>query len=181
MGDSATGGYIPPSGGSAYDQDLEDIFQAFIVGVTSLPGAMVRPRFQTEPPPMPAVGVDWCAFAVKSIIPDDGPYFDQKDETMDSIRHEELTLFLSFYGNHGQSIANVLKDGLGIPQNIAQLKAQQIKFISVGELITAPDFLNNQYVHRYDLTAVFKRKTSRMYAVKSFVDAGTINLTRSNP
>ncbi len=46
MGDSATGGYINPSGGSAYDQELEDIFQTFIVGITSLPGAMVRPRFQ---------------------------------------------------------------------------------------------------------------------------------------
>lgn len=178
MGDSATGGYIPPNGGSAYDQELEDIFQAFIVGITSLPGLMVRPRFQKDPPPMPAIGIDWCAFAVKSIIPDDGPYFDQQDDTMDSIRHEELTLFLSFYGDHGQSIANVLRDGLVIPQNIAQLKAQQIKFISTGEIITAPDFLNNQYVHRYDLTAVFKRKTSRTFAVKSFVDAGTIKLNQ---
>ncbi len=181
MGDSATGGYITPSGGSAYDQNLEDIFQAFIVGITALPGDMVRPRFQTEPPAFPAVGEDWCAFAVKSIIPDDGPYFDQKDESMDSIRHEELTLFLSFYGDHGQSIANVLKDGLAIPQNIAQLKAQKIKFIKVGEIITAPDFLNNQYVHRYDLTAVFKRKTLRTFAVKSFVDAGHIEFPRSNP
>lgn len=174
MGDSASGGYITPSGGYAYDQELEDIFQAFIVGITSLPGDVVRPRFQKDPPPFPAIGEDWCAFAVKNIKPDDGPYFDQKDETMDSIRHEELTLFLSFYGDHGQSIANVLKDGLGIPQNIAQLKAQEIKFISTSEIITAPDFLNNQYVHRYDLTAVFKRKTSRTFAVKSFVDTGTI-------
>jgi len=178
MGDSATGGYIPPSSGSAYDQELEDIFQAFIVGITSLPGDMVRPRFQRDPPPFPEIGEDWCAFAVKNIKPDDGPYFDQKDETMDSIRHEELTLFLSFYGDHGQSIANVLKDGLGIPQNIAQLKAQKIKFISTGEIITAPDFLNNQYVHRYDLAAVFKRKTSRTFAVKSFVDAGTIKFNQ---
>lgn len=178
MGDSASGGYITPYGGAAYDQELEDIFQDFIIGITTLPGAMIRPRFQTEPPPMPAVGEDWCAFAVKSIIPDDGPYFDQKDETMDSIRHEELTLFLSFYGDHGQSFANVLRDGLAIPQNISQLKAQKIKFISIGEIITAPDFLNNQYVHRYDLTAVFKRKTSRTFAVNSFVDAGTIKLNQ---
>ena len=178
MGNSTADGYITPSGGSAYDQGLEDIFQSFIVGITSLPGAMVRPRFQTEPPPMPAVGEDWCAFAVKSIIPDDGPYFNQKDEVLDSIRHEELTLFLSFYGNHGQLIANIFRDGLGIPQNIAQLNEYQIKFISVGELITAPDFLNNQYVHRYDLTAVFKRKMSRTFAVKSLVDAGTIKLNQ---
>ncbi|MBR7738275.1 phage neck terminator protein [Acinetobacter nosocomialis] len=168
MSDSASGGYIPPSGGSAYDQDVEDIFQAFIVGITSLPGAMVRPRFQRVPPPFPEIGEDWCAFAVQSIISDDGPYFDQKDETMDSIRHEELTLFLSFYGDHGQSIANVLKDGLGIPQNIEQLKAQKIKFVGCSEIITAPDFLNKQYVHRYDLVASFRRKTKRTYAVKTF-------------
>lgn len=168
MGDSATGGYITPSGGSAYDQELEDIFQAFIVGVTALPGVMVRPRFQKDPPPFPAIGENWCAFAVKSIIPDDGPYFDQKDETMDSIRHEELTLFLSFYGEHGQSIANVLKDGLGIPQNIAQLREYKIKYVGCDEIITAPDFLNQQYVHRYDLVATFRRKTKRTYAVKTF-------------
>jgi hypothetical protein len=30
----------------AYDQELEDIFQAFIVGITSLQGQFVRPRWQ---------------------------------------------------------------------------------------------------------------------------------------
>ena len=95
MGNSATGGYIPPSGGAAYDQELEDIFQAFIVGVTSLQGQYVRPRWQEDPPPMPAVGVDWCGFAVKALTSDDGPMFEQHDEDMDSIRHETLKLFLS--------------------------------------------------------------------------------------
>jgi hypothetical protein len=47
---------------------------------------------------MPAVGVDWCGFAV-SRSPDDGPMFEQHDEDMDSIRHETLKLFLSFMAN----------------------------------------------------------------------------------
>ena len=87
---------------------------------------------------------------------------------MDSVRHEGIELTLSFYGNHGQSIANIFKDGLTIPQNIAQLRQQKIKYIGCSEIVTAPDFLNQQYVHRYDLVASFRRKTMRKYAIKTF-------------
>ena len=170
MGDSATGGYIPPSGLATYDQALEDIFQALIVGITSLQGQFVRPRWQEEPPPMPKIGVDWCAFAIKSTTADAGPYFEQHDENMDSIRHEDLELFLSFYGHHGQSIANIFKDGLGIPQNIDQIRQHKIKFVGCSDIRAAPDFLNNQYVHRFDVVATFRRKTKRTYAVKTFLD-----------
>ncbi len=99
---------------------------------------------------------------------DDGPYFSQHDESMDSVRHESLELFLSFYGLHGQSFAGAFKDGLCIPQNVDQLSQFKIKFVGCGEIITAPDFLNQQYVHRYDLVATFRRKTKRTYAIKIF-------------
>ena len=168
MTDSTVDGYIPPVGVVEYDQELEDVFQGLIVGVTSLQGDLVRPRWQQDPPPMPAVGVDWCGFAVKALTSDDGPMFEQHDEDMDSIRHETLKLFLSFYGQRGQAFANIFKDGLGIPQNIAQLRQQKIKYIGCSEIVTAPDFLNQQYVHRYDLVASFRRKTKRTYAIKTF-------------
>lgn len=170
MGDSATGGYIPPSGSVAYDQDLEDIFHELIAGITSLAGSLIRPRWQEEPPPMPAIGTNWCAFAVKSTTADAGPYFEQHTDDMDSIRHEELELMLSFYGNNGQSIANIFKDGLGIPQNIDQIRQHKIKFVECSDIRPAPDFLNNQYVHRFDVVATFRRKTKRTYAVKTFLD-----------
>ena len=128
----------------------------------------MRPRWQQDPPPMPAIGENWCAFGVKTIRADDGPYFHQNAEDMDSVRHEGIELTLSFYGNHGQSIANIFKDGLTIPQNIAQLRQQKIKYIGCSEIVTAPDFLNQQYVHRYDLVASFRRKTKRTYAIKKF-------------
>ena len=167
MGDSATGGFIPPSGSVAHDDDLEDIFHFLITGITSLDENLVRPRWQQEPPPMPAIGVNWCAFAVKSTKASN-PYFEQSDESMDSISHERLELMLSFYGSNGQSIANIFKDGLAIPQNIDQVKDQQIKYVGCGEVIAAPDFLNQQFVRRFDLVATFTRKTKRTYAVKTF-------------
>lgn len=168
MTDSTVDGYIPPVGVVECDQELEDVFQGLIVGVTSLQGDLVRPRWQQDPPPMPAIGENWCAFGVKSSRADDGPYFHQNAEDMDSVRHEGIELMLSFYGNQGQSIANIFKDGLTIPQNIAQLRQQKIKYIGCSEIVTAPDFLNQQYVHRYDLVASFRRKTKRMYAIKKF-------------
>ena len=169
MNTSATGGYILPDGGAVpNDQELEDIFQALIKGVTGLSGQMVRPRFQVKPPPVPAVGVDWVAFGIKSQRLDDGPYFDQHDENASSIRHETIELILSFYGNNGQRFAKLFTDGTAIPQNIDQLKPHKIKFIGVSDVLTAPDLINEQYVHRYDLVASFRRKTKRTYAIKTF-------------
>jgi len=170
MADSTKDGYVPASGVVPSDQSLEDIFQGLIADITSLPGQMVRPRWQDEPPPVPGIKENWCAFGIKATRSDDGPYFKQNNENMDNIRHESIELLLSFYGPQGQHFANLFKDGLAIPQNIAQIRAHKIKFTGCGEVITAPDFLNNQYVHRYDLSATFNRKVERSYAVKTFLD-----------
>ncbi|WP_338558114.1 phage neck terminator protein [Acinetobacter sp. KS-LM10] len=177
MNTSATGGYLLPDGGTVpNDQDLEDIFQGFIRGVTGIAGSMVRPRFQTVPLPMPAVGEDWVAFGIKSQRQDNSPYFDQHDENATSIRHEDIEVALSFYGNNGQKIAKQFIDGTAIPQNIDQLKLHKIKFIGVTDVITAPDLLNEQYVHRFDVTATFRRKTERTYAVQSFQGLSQIKI-----
>ncbi|WP_179995591.1 hypothetical protein [Acinetobacter sp. YH16053] len=178
MADSTSDGYIPASGVVQNDQGLEDIFQGLIVGITSLQGKMVRPRWQNEPPPLPKISENWCAFGVKNTRSDDGPYFQQNKEDMDNIRHESIEVLLSFYGPQGQHYANLLKDGLGIPQNIAQIRAHKIKFTGCGEILTAPDFLNNQYVHRYDMTATFNRQVKRSYAIETF-ESFQINLKRN--
>jgi hypothetical protein len=143
MIDSTVDGYIPPVGVVEYDQELEDVFQGLIVGVTSLQGDLVRPRWQQDPPPMPAIGENWCAFGVKTIRSDDGPYFHQNAEDMDSVRHESIELTLSFYGNHGQSIANIFKDGLTIPQNIAQLRQKKSNISGAVKSSLRPIFLIN--------------------------------------
>lgn len=104
------------------------------------------------------------------------PYFDQHDEDATSIRHEDVEVALSFYGNNGQKFAKLFIDGTAIPQNIDQLKLNKIKFIGVTDVITAPDLLNEQYVHRFDVTATFRRKTERTYAVQSFQGLSQIKI-----
>lgn len=180
MNTSATGGYILPDGGAVpNDQDLEDIFQDFIKGVTGLAGKMVRPRFQENPPPVPAVGVDWVAFGIRTQRPDDGPYFEQHDENATSIRHEIIDIALSFYGNRSQHFAKLFVDSTAIPQNINQLKPHKIRFVGVGEVLTAPDLINEQYVHRFDVNAIFRRKTERTYAIQSFLGLPEIKNNRN--
>lgn len=180
MNTSATGGYLLPDGGTvSNDQDLEDIFQVFIKGVTGIAGAMVRPRFQTIPLPSPEVGVDWVAFGIKSQRQDDSPYFDQHENDATTIRHEKIEVALSFYGTQGQHFAKLFVDGTAIPQNIDQLKPHKIKFIGVSEVLTAPDLLNEQYVHRFDTTATFTRKTERIYAIQSFLGLPEIKTNRN--
>lgn len=170
MNTSATGGYLLPDGEAVpNDQSLEDIFQGLIVGVTGLSGKWVRPRFQTEPPPIPSIKQDWVAFVVQNQTPDDGPYFEQS-ENQTSIRHERLEVFLSFYGPNGQMYSKRFIDGLAIPQNIDQILEHKIKFIEVGRVLTAPDKINEQYVHRFDVTAVFARKTKQVHQIKTFQD-----------
>ena len=168
MNTSATGGYLLPDGEAVpNDQVLEDILQGFIKGVTGLSGAMVRPRFQVEPLPVPTIGVDWVAFGIQYQTPDDGPYFKQNDEDANSIRHESFEVMLSFYGSLGQTYAKRFVDGSAITQNIDQLKQYEIKFVEAGRIITAPDFINEQYVHRFDVTATFRRKTNQSYKIQS--------------
>ena len=170
MNTSETGGYLLLDGEAVpNDQLLEDILQGLIVGVTGLSGEWVRPRFQTEPLPIPKINQNWVAFAIQKQIPDDGPYFEQS-ENQTSIRHERLEVFLSFYGPNGQMYANRLVKGLAIPQNIDQIKQHQIKFIEVGNILKAPDKINEQYVYRHDVTAVFMRKTKQAHLIKAFQD-----------
>lgn len=178
MNTSATGGYLLPEGEVVpNDQELEDILQGFIKGVTALSGQMIRPRFQTIPIAVPAVGVDWVAFGIKSVVQDDSPYIKQDAENSKSIRHEDIELFLSFYGDHGQHFAKTFIDGAAIPQNIAQLQQYKIKFIDIGGVITAPDLINSQYVHRFDVIAKFRRKTERLYQIKTF-ESFQININK---
>lgn len=178
MTDSTIGGYIVPTGGVAYDQELRDIFQAFIRAVVAMDGTLVRPRWQQVPLPTPDINTDWCAFGVKVTEPNDSPYFEQQDDSAVSIRHESIQVLISFYGPSSESNINLLKDGLAIPQNIAQLSQFQIKFVSVDQIIAAPDFLNQQWVQRHDMTATFRRKTQRTVPIRTFENF-QINLKNS--
>lgn len=178
--DSSTGGYLSPAVATPplEDDALTAIFQQMIVGITALPGNMVRPRWQPNPPKQPEPAINWCALGVAVQTPDDGPAIVHNGTGNGSdtyIRHQEIAVLASFYGPNGKQNAQLLVDGLGIPQNLEQLKAQDMSSVDEGEIRTAPDLVNEQWVRRYDVNLTFRRKITRSYSVLNILTAqGTV-------
>lgn len=171
---SATGGYLAPTGTVATDGAFEDQIQAAIVGITALPGDMVRPSWQPNPPQKPDLNVDWCAYRVESTEPNwTGAiiHHPEGQGTDELRRHETVNLLVSFYGPHSEGYAGRLRDGMLIPQNMEAFKAQGLAFLEAGRLMNAPEYVNNQWVTRRDLTVKLRRVVIRTYDVLNVLSA----------
>lgn len=184
---SATGGTLSPVPPMPLDDlDLDEVFQALIASITGLDGSLVRPRWQVSLPKQPASNVNWCALGVTNAVPDAGAYidFDQIALTGIYYRHEEIDVLTTFYGPQAKQYTALLRDGLAMPQNCEVLLPYMIRFVETGAIRTAPEFVNQQWIHRMDMSMRFRRKVSRTYAVTSLliadvhlIDDTTINDT----
>ena len=190
--DSSTGGYLqsgalsPPLG----DASLDAIFQAAVTGITGLPGNLIRPMWQPNPPKMPEPSVTWAAMGVTAITPDAGPYIEHQSSgggADNYQRHEDIELFCTFYGPQGQSYAAALRDGFAIPQNGEMLGAQGISWVECGPVRSIPELFNQQWIRRYDLTIRFRRQVKRTYQVLTILSSSdvltsdTIGAIKHNP
>lgn len=172
---SATGGYLAPSSSPpAEGDDLDDIFQALVVGITGIAGQLVRPRWAENPLPRPERTANWCAIGVTGVEADTFPAVihrgagDGADELQ---RHETIDLLASFYGPQAQANAALFKDGLAIAQNREELFKVQMNVLDTGKIISAPDLLNNTWIRRFDVPVRFRRCVTRTYPVLNILSA----------
>jgi hypothetical protein len=173
---SATGGTLLPASSPAplEDVDLDAAFQSAVAAITGIDGTLVRPRWQPNPPKQPEPNVDWCALSVMDSKPDAGPAIIHDGSGLGSdinIRHEELVVLVSFYGPRSQWFAGVLRDGIGIPQNMESLKQIDIAFVECGPTRTAPELVNQQWIRRRDMSMRFRRKVTRLYSIRNIASA----------
>lgn len=173
MGDSSTPGYLQPTGTPpAEDAALDAIFQQMIVGLTGLPGNMVRPRWQPTVPKQPEPSINWCAVGVMDIEPDANPYEQQNaDGSYTFIRHEVLPVLCSFYGPAAMSYAAQARDGIYVSQNNAMLDQHEMGLVEASRITPAPDLINQQWVRRYDLTIRIRRRVVREYPILTILSA----------
>lgn len=175
---SATGGYLAPTAPVPPDDDaLDDLLQEMVAGVTGLPGDLVRPRWQATVPKQPEPTVNWCALGITVQTNDAGPAIQHDPEGDGSdtyIRHQDIELLCSFYGPAAKGYAQRLADGLAIPQNIEQIKLQDMAFVDASEIRPAPALVNQQWVKRYDLTLRLRRKITRTYPVLNIISADAV-------
>jgi len=185
VNDSSTGGYILPTGTAPpYDAALDAIFQAMVVGITGLPGNMVRPRWQVTVPKQPPPATDWCAVGVTVIEPDAGPaiiHDGSGDGHDQSQRHETINVLLSFYGPNAATNMAFARDGIAIPQNAGAVAAAGVSFVGTGQSVIAPDLINQQWVRRWDLPMTFRRNAERTYPILNLESATISIVTDSGP
>lgn len=163
MSTSATGGYLQLSPVADLEA-VEDVLQGLIVGVTGLPGQLVRPRWQSEPPTVPERDVSWCAFGVGELLPQNFPEIrhDGAGEGRDQIvSHEDVPVLVSCYGPRAETLARMLRDGLHIPQNRAALRGHGLAFGHAGGVRYVPELVRGRWLPRADLFLTFRRVTRR--------------------
>ncbi|WP_186072126.1 phage neck terminator protein [Burkholderia gladioli] len=185
MNDSSTGGYLAPTVEAPPDEDdaLDNLLHDLIAGVTALDGSLVRPRWQPTVPKQPAPNVNWCAFGVSDQEPDANPVIqhDGTGEGSDTyIRHEGIEVACTFYGPNAKGYAQRLADSLAIPQNREALGLNDMAFVGVSRIRAAPDFVNQQWIRRYDITFTLRRKIIRTYPVLNLLSVHATTTTDSS-
>jgi hypothetical protein len=168
---------VPPA--PVEDDDLDSVLQVMVVGITGLDANLVRPRWQTVVPKQPEPGVDWCSIGVISSMPDENAYVQHLSGISISQpagdvlqRHEELEVLVSFYGPRSKWNLGLLRDGLWIEQNLYAAKVSGLYFTGKMEPgRAAPEFINQQWIRRWDSALTFRRMAARGYLVNSIVSA----------
>ena len=169
--DSSTGGYIQPSstGGDLNDQALAQFLQQIVVGITGLPGSMVRPRWQAEPPNIPDFGTNWAAIGpgarkrepFAAVI-----HSPTGDGSSKVIRNRQIDVLCSFYGPAAEANSELLANGLEVPQNREAMQLAGFNLVSAADgPIIAPALLKQRWQYRADVTFTLRQQQQYTYSV----------------
>ena len=175
---SASGGYLTPTSNPIDDDALVNFIQAWVVGITGLSGANVRPRWQPEPANIPDVNVTWAAIGISSREADPFIYENHLPSANGSLgetevrRHESLTFLASFYGPSANFYATVFRDGMQVSQNHDVLSVASFGFIESEDLVAVPELLKEKWLFRVDLRFKIKRQVVRRYGIQNLIAAG---------
>ena len=183
---SASGGFLTPSSALPPEDDAFDaIIQALVVGITAIPGNLVRPRWQPVALPQPEAAVNWCAIGVIEEDPQQGRPAITHDGAAsgglgaDTLQvNDEAEILASFYGPNARSFANLFRDGLMLPQNREALEfptpgsnSQQIYRIiqmpSPARFV--PELVNQTTVRRVDVSFRIKRANITVWPVENLL------------
>lgn len=181
---SSTGGYLTPTStqGLPGGLTLNQFIQTVLVGISAIPGDLVRPRWQIQPPKQPDLSVDWMAFGIVRHKRDTYAYSDlDADDNNNLIRQELLEVQCSFYGPNSLDVGSQVLDGFQIQQNLEALRSANMGFKEMSEMVHLPELVNERYIDRYEATLFLVRQIQRVYAILPIVAAnGTIHTVLGN-
>lgn len=176
---SATGGYLVPSSSSDLPGglSLNQFIQTVLVGISDLPGTMVRPQWQVAPPKQPDINVNWLAYGIAITQPDTYAYVTVDEEGVNHTqRHQLIEVQCSFYGPDAMERCALTQDGFQITQNLEALRLAGMGFVETTAGNNVPDLINERFVNRVQTSVFLRREVRRTYPILSILSAsGTIH------
>ncbi len=171
MNDSTQKGYLLPATAPASWESLEDALQEAARMICNVPGELVRPRYQPNPPHRPDPEKNWIALGVRD-CPASRVQHGHDSKGQDVVTtYSDLDVLFSFYGPRAFVLAMFLRDGLYIEQNRSALRRAGVSVVQVGEPSPAPELINGHYGQRWDMTVLVTYKTRQRYNVRNLLDA----------
>lgn len=149
--------------------------QTVMVGVSGLPGPLVRPKWQVKPPKNPEILTNWMAIGIDVATPDANGYLDAyPDGTVVTQRHELLEVSCSIYGPNAIDTMGLLRDGFQIPTNLEGLRSANMGFVEVTAARHIPDLVNESFIDRFVMSVFLRREIQRVYPILTLVSASGV-------
>lgn len=171
-------GYLQPvsTNSEKNDQELDRFLSNLVSSITGIPGELVRPRWQKEPPNEPDFNVDWAAIGetgprtrdVFSAEVHVGGLSDGQDIV---IRNEILQILCSFYGPNAQANSELLAMGLGLAQNREAMELNGFGLVEVQDSLRVPALIKDRWLWGMDTPIRLRRQQQYTYAVPSLIAA----------
>ena len=179
--DSRYPGYLTPSATSA--SDPTDALRRFVSELSGIPLTLVRRRWIQKGGTMPGADVNWCSLGIDNVkswaTPESyrvrgdlekvGSAYDKK------VTHQTLTVSVWFHGPDAHVLADGFREGAYLSQNNDKLKQSGLTVQSVNDEIRhLPDFINENWVDRYEVTFLVGRAVTRTYGIRSIARVGEV-------
>lgn len=181
---SATGGYLQPFPTPSTPLPglltLNQFIQMVLVGISSLPGPLVRPAWQPKPPKQPDIETNWLAFGIKEVEPDgaDNAYvgYDNSSPPIPITQRQQIMeVELSVYGPAALENTELIRDGFQLTQNLEGLKSANMGYAYSGKAVHMPDLINERWFNRMVMSIFLRRQVQRNYPILTILSAnGTI-------